>query len=50
MEKTSERESMYIAGKPQKKIFNLRGFYCVLFLRIERKILTLTDRQMIREK
>ena len=50
MEKTSERGLMYIAGKPKKKIFNLRGFNCVMFLRIERKILTSTDRQNIREK
>ena len=50
MEKTSDSGFMYIAGKPKKKTFNLRGLNCVMFLRIERKILTSTDRQMIREK
>ena len=50
MEKASECWLMYIAGKPKKKIFNLRGFNRVMFLRIERKILTSTDKQMIREK
>ena len=41
--KRVERGLMFIAGKPKKKVFHLRGFNCVMFLRIGRKILTSTD-------